>query len=251
MVPYISKIPVNRDSTASHLEVDVPSHSWVLELPAEIGFHFDVIPNGIVIRSGYMEVFKGLLEYVGLKTVGVETNLGEAETFNNPFLDPQFLNTEQSLIGPGSKIFILTGQPGSGVYHIRATLHHNHAVSGKSLWLVLALVLRLHARLPTMYQSTPEKILFFSEDGVELFSTSSLGRFAPSKRTEMERLHLWALINSDETLKNVDPRFVALIIPIVQTPSPREDRLQWLNKVSVPRKLFLLQPWSLAELIVG
>jgi hypothetical protein len=110
IVTHVSKKSVDLDSTGTQFEVDVPNHSWALVAPTGINFCFNVRSNVIVIRDDYMEAFNGLLEHVtavGLKTDTVQTNPAEAA------------------ICLELKIFILTGQPGIGVYHIRPTLHHN------------------------------------------------------------------------------------------------------------------------------
>jgi hypothetical protein len=81
----------------------------------------------------------------------------------NPFLDVP--------IGLVSKVwaFVLLGNPGIGEQSSFLS-HHSHLISnvGKTAFLYVLLVLRLQARLPTIYQSRDTHLYYFADNGVFL-----------------------------------------------------------------------------------
>ena len=67
-------------------------------------------------------------------------------------------------------------------------------IVGKSVFLYVLLVLRLQARLPTIYQSRDSHLYYFADNGVFLILTQVL-----NTRTLGSQLHpsTWCLIDSD------------------------------------------------------
>lgn len=124
---------------------------------------------------------------------------------------------------------------------------------GKTTWLYLVLVLRLHARLPTIYQFGTRQILFFDDHGASLLKrdldSDALTPFLKRNGHDGNPTRVWALVDSNQELISVDQAYYSHRIFTVQTPSPRQDRIQWTKKLNGPYQRFILAPWILSELI--
>lgn len=120
---------------------------------------------------------------------------------------------------------------------------------GKTAWLIIVLILRLIAGLPTILQLRPNRLYYFDDSGVhQLKYTSSTDafefrtQFAPST---------WCLVDANIDVQTV-PSFIRdLRLFIVQTSPPRAERVQWHKKQSTPVLFYFLKPWTLSELITG
>lgn len=60
---------------------------------------------------------------------------------------------------------------------------------------------------------------------------------------------IWAIVDSTVELRHVDSAYIFAEIFVVYTPSPPADRIAWASKVDC--RWFILDPWSLQELICG
>lgn len=115
---------------------------------------------------------------------------------------------------------------------------------------MLCLLLRLHAKLPTIYQYEVGRILCFDERGVENRDIRLIGDFK-NRNFEDEQTRVWALVDSNEELKGVSQLYSTCGVFVVQAASPSDSRLRWSRKLSSCGKVFILELWSLPELICG
>lgn len=61
----------------------------------------------------------------------------------------------------------------------------------------------------------------------------------------------WCLVDCNRTVLDVPPSLSELRAFIVQSASPRNDRLGWRKKYSYLSIKYYMEPWSLPELIMG
>ncbi|KAG5639712.1 hypothetical protein H0H81_005895 [Sphagnurus paluster] len=116
---------------------------------------------------------------------------------------------------------------------------------GKTLWIYFILILRLHARLPTILQITSTQSVFFSEEGIDIeYNNWHVSAFAKYYGTN----RVWALIGTD-TIPSIYHIYGCLSIFVVQTPAPQYKLLRWTEKLDGRKAKFVLNPWTLAELI--
>jgi hypothetical protein len=117
------------------------------------------------------------------------------------------------------------------------------------VFLYVLLVLRLQAGLPTIYQSRNTHLYYFTQDGV--FELNLTGYFIATRfRSQIPR-STWCLIDSNQDLSTVPVFIQDLNLFIVQSSSPRQDRLEWTKKQSRTTMDYFLKPWTLSELFVG
>lgn len=148
-----------------------------------------------------------------------------------PFENP-FLNIPIGLVSE-NWAFVLLGNPGIG----------------KTVFLYVLLVLRLQARLPTIYQSRDSHLYYFADNGVflihlipGLIAINFKSQFSPST---------WCLIDSNQSLDTVPVFIQDLDLFIVQASSPRTHRFEWTKKATSPVRRYFMKSWTLSELLVG
>ena len=130
--------------------------------------------------------------------------------------------------------------------HIIAT---SSLIVGKTVFLHVLLVLRLQARLPTIYQSRDSYLYYFNEDGVfvtilapGLIATRFQSHFHPST---------WCLIDSNQSVGGVPVFIQDLNLFIVQASSPSPHSFEWVDKATSLVLRYFLKSWTLSELFVG
>ena len=106
------------------------------------------------------------------------------------------------------------------------------------------LILRLCAKLPTFCQFEASSTIFFSDKGPLEFPS---GSYELASYAEQEPA-AWALFDSTPSFKQPPDTFFTLNNFIVQTPSPRSDRIAWEKKFP-PIDVCCLGLWTPAELI--
>ena len=121
---------------------------------------------------------------------------------------------------------------------------------GKSVLLRILLVLRLHAKLPTIFQCISGLAYYFTAKGIQIISLKGT-HLQDIKNARESTPQVWALIDSNRHLKDVQEVYYESSIFIVQTPSPQESRTEWKKKTNVAITSFILKPWSLLELLYG
>ncbi|KAJ3508499.1 hypothetical protein NLJ89_g5717 [Agrocybe chaxingu] len=217
--PWSFLEPVRRDAHAD-VNLEVPHQRWVVRM-AETGLEYSDNPyTQIFVRDDYFEAFRDAFATAGYDASHIEKNI-TGPHFPNPFLQVHPTDAH-----PYSG-FIVTGGPGIG----------------KTLWLMLVLILRLHAGLPTIFQSRPNDIYFFHADGVVCVeSVTTLGKRANN---------VWALVDSNAALQSVDKAFFQKGAFVVQAASPKDERINWVKGMTFLPKKFILAPWSLSELIAA
>ncbi|KAF8634335.1 hypothetical protein AX17_004213 [Amanita inopinata Kibby_2008] len=120
---------------------------------------------------------------------------------------------------------------------------------GKTAFLYVLLVLRLQARLPTIYLSRPSYLYYFANNGVYLFNLTPY----PIAGTFESWFHksTWCLIDSNWSLDTVPGPILDLNLFIVQASSPRPHRYTWIDKVGRQVSWYFMKPWTPHELLVG
>ncbi|KAJ3489416.1 hypothetical protein NLJ89_g11530 [Agrocybe chaxingu] len=225
---------ITLETTLADANLDAPSKCWLLRIPEGLrGIFGDTCTSAILFREDYLEALRAAFRavswddaYVGVEHV--DSDLSNSK-FNNPFLRRQQVSRDWK-----SSCLVLTGGPGIG----------------KSLWLVTVLILRLHARLPTIYQRQNDRILFFDQDGPAEFRTVvDLFRSAAVRRHQ--RGELWVLVDTNDELQTVDRCYRFQHAFIIQSIATDVKHTRWMRKLSFLATHFVLQPWSLAELIIG
>ena len=124
-----------------------------------------------------------------------------------------------------------------------------HVPLGKTVFLYVLLVLRLQAGLPTIFQSHPNHLYYFGGDGVFKIRITEF-----PDATDLRPLispSTWCLVDSNLELTTVPMYIQYFDCFIVQSSSPRQDRLEWTNKQSLKPTWYFLKPWTLSELFVG
>ncbi|KAF8221560.1 hypothetical protein L208DRAFT_1414824 [Tricholoma matsutake] len=222
--------PVQRDEISPSTETNLPldcmvlkGGDWVRELQPDSRF------TGVLIRAEYKEALRAIMEWFlhGNKVTEdpMEVDDMQPAPLGNPFLDvPIGLVSE-------NWAFVLLGNPGIG----------------KTAFLYVLLVLRLQARLPTIYQSRDTYLYYFADNGVfrihlpGLVATNFKSQFYPST---------WCLIDSNQSLDTVPVFIQDLDLFIVQASSPR-PRFEWMDKATSPVLRYFMKSWTLSELLVG
>ena len=136
--------------------------------------------------------------------------------------------------------FIITGHPGSGVPYLLCYRRSKADITlGKSVLLWIALLLRLHAKLLTIYQCSPHEVFYFTAQGVHIIKLIDTQAIRDAKESTPQ---VWALVDSNIESTTVKEVLFNEHIFVVQTPSPRGYRLDWWRKRSLPIKRFILKP---------
>ena len=243
---------VQRDGSSPSTEINLPldcmvlkGGDWVQELQPGSGF------TGILIRDEYKEASRVIVEWFLKGTEATEVTEGTMEVddmqpapFGNPFLDlpTGFVSTIRGLL--------ILGNPGIGGQSSSFSYYSpSYLIVGKTVFLFVLLVLRLQARLTTIYQSRNSHLYYFADNGVflinlipELIATEFKSQFHPST---------WCLIDSNQSLDTVPVFIQDLNLFIVQASSPRPHHFKWTKKATSPVRRYFMKPWTLSELYAG
>ena len=172
---------------------------------------------GFLIREDYIVVFRHLLMAAGFD----DSRIGEGwpEILTNPFLNVLAIaNDPNHKTKRGGSIMEL-------VRHLCYTRSKADITLGKSVLLWILLVLRLHAKLPTIFQYRSGLAYYFTAEGVQIINVKDT-HLQDIKDARKSTPHVWAVRDSNEELKTVHSDYFQSSIFIVQTPSPRESRVQ-------------------------
>lgn len=100
---------------------------------------------------------------------------------------------------------ILLGHPGIGKLSFCVHRPHSDPTSlGKTLWLLLLLVLRLKAGLPTIWQNHSDNFYLFTEDGVIKFTIAHHSHANSDEYTALVPKETWCMIDSNKKLRTAD-----------------------------------------------
>ncbi|KAF8069237.1 hypothetical protein FPV67DRAFT_1112863 [Lyophyllum atratum] len=229
-VPFFVLQELLTDETLDDPDVLVPAKFWTLQIPPDMVSALPLPLQSTLLRDDYFEALRALFRAVGWQASTIH-NPDDQSRPENPFLNQRSHTVK-------SAGFILTGHPGIG----------------KTAWLPLVLILRLHAKLPTIYQVGPRSTLLFNGSGVERIMTDLNEDIIRGFKKACEvdgPFPIWALIDSNLDLTRVNPLYLTSEIFVVQTPSPRANRLEWKKKQNIKAPEFILQPFTLSELIAG
>jgi hypothetical protein len=114
------------------------------------------------------------------------------------------------------------------------------------------LILRILAGHPTIYYFQPDIFYVFNADGLYEVDLGHKGL-----QSERARFHnaisseYWCLVDSNRSVLDVPPFLSYLRAFIVQSASPRKDRLEWRKKYDYYSIKYYMKHWSLSELIMG
>ncbi|KIM90408.1 hypothetical protein PILCRDRAFT_1716 [Piloderma croceum F 1598] len=185
--------------------------------------------NFVVSEDDYRQALDDICNFATNKALPPPLHDFSFGGFKNPFL-----NTEQSgMIGAVT----LLGHPGIG----------------KSLWLYIVLVLRILAGRPTIYHFGPDICYVFDADGLyEVnFGNTGLQSSGHWQFNNAISQQDWCLVDSNQTVVSVPPFLASLPIFLVQSASPRSERIEWSKKYNHVHITYCMKNWSLSELIVG
>jgi len=243
---------VERDGSSSP-DISIPSTYWVLDVK-DWSLEFDpkCFVSGALIRDEYKEALQAVLSHYRTGNFHFPTSVvGEAmevDIENRPFANP-FLDLSADFVSEMGA-FILLGHPGIGdLSRFLNRIESYYIPLGKTIWLYLALVLRLEAGLPTIFQSLPNRLFFFNDEGVHILKYS-LSASAMDFKAEFPP-STWCLVDSNLELNTV-PGFIRnLSLFVVQASSPRPERIEWEKKEQRASLEYFLKPWTPSELIMG
>ncbi|KAF8646920.1 hypothetical protein AX16_007012 [Volvariella volvacea WC 439] len=239
--------PIGSDKTLRQMVDEVPTHCWTLEVPDRVALA-SAVPATVLIRNDYMDALIEVFKCANIDSSHIPRDLNSLDTFQNPFCSPLYRGQTTGISfaprsGARPTAFVMTGSPGIG----------------KSIWLFFVLILRLHAKLPTVYQVSASRLWFFSHDGVSSSSSTSEGAvtdFATyvgrdPRDVWLNPFYIWGLVDSNQQLRTVSSKFSLKTVFAIQTPSPRNERMERLKKWSSRHQIFIMKLWSVAELICG
>ena len=119
-------------------------------------------------------------------------------------------------------------------------------LSGKSVFLLRILIRRLALQLPTALQIDPDRAMLFHEGGVKEFKLLN-DRAAYKGLFEDHLSRIWALIDSNEELKEPAPMFRQGFFFVVQTAPPSPESQKWTTTVRTED--FYMKPWPFVKVI--
>jgi hypothetical protein len=208
--------------------------------------------SGFIIREEYIEAARAVIEVYknGPSPASADPEDGRNSTgpqqfdFRNPFL------TSELPPEPSSQLtFIALGHPGIGKENSFIQQRFGNLVLGKTAWLHVLLIWRLHAGLPIIYQSRPSQVYYFGPEGAFLLKISDADQNAAAEFSKVLPRSTWCLVDSNAELQEM-PMFIRhLPLFAIQAASPRWSRIKWGNKHKI--MLYYMKPWSLTELIIG
>ncbi|KAJ3493460.1 hypothetical protein NLJ89_g11015 [Agrocybe chaxingu] len=229
-VPLFQHHTIARDMTLLDPDINIPNDCWLLQVPEHVLGGTCTSP--VLFREEYFEALQFLFRAVGWDHthIGVDVESPSPE-FRNPLLRRREVPQEGR-----RSCFILEGGPGIG----------------KTYWLLTVLVLRLHARLPTIYQWEPDRIVFFDQDGPVHFRTVNDVLNSAAAVQLWHSRELWVLVDvKNDHQHPVDRLYHSRGVFIIQATTTSMRYTRWMDKLSYPGVSFILRPWSLAELIIG
>ncbi|KAF9220264.1 hypothetical protein BS17DRAFT_351887 [Gyrodon lividus] len=121
---------------------------------------------------------------------------------------------------------------------------------GKSMFQHLLLRFRLNARLPTLLQFRSDRVYLFVEHGayalegggLKTSAAEVLGKLVPNA---------WCLVDSNAYMAIPSEFLESTNLTIVQSASPRSERMQWLKKIRAPQFILCMKPFTLEEAIIA
>ncbi|KAI0686459.1 hypothetical protein BC835DRAFT_1379432 [Cytidiella melzeri] len=181
--------------------------------------------RGIIIRDAYLRALGHILAKCWRNDKNNELSLGPGPILNNPFEDKELV--PNAPLKTSAPVVSVSGQSGIG----------------KTLWLYFVLMLRLSAKLPTIFQPYSDVCYYFHEKGVDEYKDDQLLDVTPCTET-----WIWWLIDSNQGNLVSYARTNNRSQFILYTASPRRDRFKWLSEYLWPSEYYM-EPWSTAELI--
>ena len=112
---------------------------------------------------------------------------------------------------------------------------------------MLILVLRPHARLPTIWQDSPHSFYAFLDEGVFRVTHDDPDPSSFLDLADHLSKHTWILFDSN--LNNVAPNTATMDLFIVQAASPRSENFTWPGKKSVG--MWYMTPFTQQELLMA
>ncbi|KAI0061435.1 hypothetical protein BV25DRAFT_1916809 [Artomyces pyxidatus] len=199
------------------------------------------MPSGVLIRPEYREALDAAVDCAkagaaSQPSVAPDPVLDSLGGDSSPTAQWNLVNEDNPFENEGCvhrAAFILRGQSGTG----------------KALWELYVLALRLQAKKVTIYQNAPGHFYVFDEEGVWDVSAND-GDYSGTL-DEYVDVRAWAIVASNEVLAQVSPFLKHSRRFIVQAASPRKDRTEWLRTYSSAATVFIMKPWTLDELLAA
>jgi hypothetical protein len=118
------------------------------------------------------------------------------------------------------------------------------------MFLYFLLRCRLHAKLPTILQLKDEGFFLFSEYGVHRFPEQP---FLVDTAQRLSRImkNTWCLVDSNNHHYTPSTFLSNSGLSIIQSASPRHDRVDWAEKSNVDVRTYYMPPFTLEEAIIA
>ncbi|THH29214.1 hypothetical protein EUX98_g4970 [Antrodiella citrinella] len=202
--PLFEAVVIRRSEGEDRVADAVPSRCWVLSSSlSEVGILDDMLVETAIIREEYLTAIDDMI------------NVYVNDTEKEPRKTKRWLG------------HTVTGQPGIG----------------KSVLLIIILILRLAAGLPTVLIDQADYMTLFIDGKVYSIP------MAPLRIIEFFPRHLWILFDSNHDVFTPRSRLLGSYLFLVQAASPRNERIAWRKKSSI--HLWYMKTWTLVELLLG
>lgn len=207
--------PLVRSANPVPVPESIPSTCTTISVPDDISYFLRLDCSEFLVRDEYREAEKAVLEA------------------NEEPVDA----------------FVVTGQPGIGLFSLTLTLATPDLHLGKSVFLLWLLMRRLALGLPTVFQYRANHAILFHQGGTRSFRhLDDLSPYRGLKVPPLNHGRVWALIDScwldpapAPVFQNSVPFFT------VEAASPHKRYLEWTEDVAY--RLFYMKTWDFSEVV--
>ncbi|KAF8643030.1 hypothetical protein AX16_009274 [Volvariella volvacea WC 439] len=120
-----------------------------------------------------------------------------------------------------------------------------HSGIGKTIFLFYTLLLRLHAKKPTLLVMDPHTVTLFLSGGAFNLPLTAISVASPIVPRDT-----WCLVDSISDIEDVPGVIVRQDLFTIQAASPRPNCVRWLGK-TVETDRYVMCSFSLAELVIA
>jgi hypothetical protein len=122
----------------------------------------------------------------------------------------------------------------------------NIVLTGKTIFLYYVLVMRLIARLPTVWVDEEDSMVYFHQDGVHLIT---LAENMQEERPPWFDHNAWKLLDATISFARI-PTWVTIYPGFtVQASLPYREHFKWIRKQNVRVPMWFMAPPSLQEIL--
>ncbi|KAF8505363.1 hypothetical protein BU17DRAFT_101046 [Hysterangium stoloniferum] len=207
----------------------------------------------ILIRNEYLAIIQDLLSF----SMGMQDSFPISRYPSGSSAYSRVSRIYPMPVPPNSPAFInpFSGEMSSHTTatELKGAVIVGHPGIGKSVFIFVFLVLRLQARLPTIYQTEPNSAIFFTDSGVFEIKHPPRDRLLSDIDCHRHRIPplTWCLVDSTGSFEQIPSFITNLPCFIIQAAPPQACGLKWKNTHRRSMVTFVMQPWSLHEVIFG